>query len=886
VGLIGATMNRAVPWNGGVGNLDLREAARRAAKREGLSVGEWLDAIIAERAEMLGIDLAKLDAEERVYAVTERLARAAKEFRLQSEPASSAGDPQEAVAAPTQSRLTHEPERIETLPSLESAAVDTMTRPQDVDQFRTAEAKLTSVFRARDQKPVTHESAAPGSLAKEPMPTRAPFDIRAKLTPPPADLPRGPKNGDPTALQALLDRAAAGRAPGETGKRIAMPSALEAVAAPPLTETALNEIKALLDRFRPEQTLDKVERRLEALAVKIDAALADRRSSAPVLDLGPVEQMIGGLVGKVDTMRQNAVDVRALETMVRRLSDKLDQARDPQANAHVFNALQEQVGKLAERIDRSDAGLTAIVSVERSLGELFSQLEETRDAAINAAEGAARTAARDTLRAALMQSALPFNRGPGGEAAAGQVSQEISSLRALREASDKRLDAMMTTLNQSLEQVVSRLASMEQDRPAAENQAIAVDQAPAETLKVEQDQQAPVATLASRQVEREAPTLSKLKASDIRADPLPFIAAARRAAQDSRGRNATATRSEGDGRDPARNLTLAGRVKTYLAANHRPLLLSLAGLVLLLGAVQVVRLRLTRPDGAASTAPAAPARSGEAESAPLAPPSHVFAANTVGPVTTAPAAPLVAPPAIEPAPVVPAGLLPVGADLHALAAAGNSAAQFEVGLRFVEGRDGTRDARSAADWFEKAARQGLAPAAYRLGSLYEKGLGVARDPAAALQWYREAAEAGNVRAMHNLAVMAAEGARGKPDYATAAAWFGRASQMGVRDSQVNLAILYARGLGIPQNLTQSYLWFAIAAAQGDEDATKKRDEVATKLDARTIASAQVAAAGFRPAPVLTSANEVPVPPGGWDAETPAHTSATSTNAHVSSIEGQ
>jgi len=39
-----------------------------------------------------------------------------------------------------------------------------------------------------------------------------------------------------------------------------------------------------------------------------------------------------------------------------------------------------------------------------------------------------------------------------------------------------------------------------------------------------------------------------------------------------------------------------------------------------------------------------------------------------------------------------------------------------------------------------------------------------------------------------------------------------------------------RGIGVDQNLAESYKWFALAAAQGDQDAAKKREDVAGRLD--------------------------------------------------------
>jgi localization factor PodJL len=238
---------------------------------------------------------------------------------------------------------------------------------------------------------------------------------------------------------------------------------------------------------------------------------------------------------------------------------------------------------------------------------------------------------------------------------------------------------------------------------------------------------------------------------------------------------------------------------------------------------------------------------------PLTPPASPATAQTASPDTTATGA-------------IGASAQPALArGLQAAAEAGDAAAQYEMAARFAEGRGGVpRDLASAARWFEKAAAQGLAPAQFRLGALYEKGLGLPRDAAMARDWYLRAAQSGNARAMHNLAVLTADGAGGKPDYAGAAQWFLKASELGVRDSQYNLAILYARGLGIEQNLALSYTWFATAAKQGDEDAGRKRDEVAARLDAKLLEAAKKAADIFRPKTGDRAANEVQAPPGGWD----------------------
>ncbi|MFC7663001.1 hypothetical protein ACFQWF_09775 [Methylorubrum suomiense] len=173
----------------------------------------------------------------------------------------------------------------------------------------------------------------------------------------------------------------------------------------------------------------------------------------------------------------------------------------------------------------------------------------------------------------------------------------------------------------------------------------------------------------------------------------------------------------------------------------------------------------------------------------------------------------------------------------------------------------SRDLAVAAKLYERLASAGYAPAQFKLGNAYEKGSGVVRDIAQAKSWYGRAADMGNTRAMHNLAVLHAENpaANGRPDFVTAASAFRRAAEYGVRDSQYNLAVLYARGLGVSQDLVQSYLWFSAAAAQGDEEAGRKRDEVAGKLNPADLARGRELVAGFKPKAADPAANEAPTP---------------------------
>src|SRR6202044_172331 len=213
-----------------------------------------------------------------------------------------------------------------------------------------------------------------------------------------------------------------------------------------------------------------------------------------------------------------------------------------------------------------------------------------------------------------------------------------------------------------------------------------------------------------------------------------------------------------------------------------------------------------------------------------------------------------------------------GPKLRAAAISGGAAAGFEGATRFAEGHGVLQSDGEAVRWLELAANQGLAPAQFRLGGFYEKGIVVRKDLAAARDLYAAAAAKGNGKAMHNLAVLYAEGIDGPADYRTAAQWFFKAADRGITDSQYNLAILYARGIGVEQNYPESYKWFALAASKGDSDAAKKRDEVATHLDAQALAAAKLAVQKWSAAPQPEDAVNAKAPPGGWDA--PEHAANT------------
>ena len=242
------------------------------------------------------------------------------------------------------------------------------------------------------------------------------------------------------------------------------------------------------------------------------------------------------------------------------------------------------------------------------------------------------------------------------------------------------------------------------------------------------------------------------------------------------------------------------------------------------------------------------------------------------------------------------------------AEAGDAEAQYNLGMRYIIGRDVAPDDRQAVMWLQKAAEQGNVAAQYNIGNMYEQGKGVIPDIAKALMWYRKAAEQGHKWVHHNqqtpgnetgydslvvaaelgdvmaqfyLGVMyyggneyvdqnieqavvwfhkAAEqgharaqyylgwiystGVGGLQDDRQAAIWCSMAAKQGDGISQLLLGAMYADGKGVTQNFIMAYIWSSVAVTNGRSDAVKLRDAMARHLPQNVLIEAQAIAAQY------------------------------------------
>lgn len=698
-------------------------------------------------------------------------------------------------------------------------------------------------------------------------------------------------------------------------------------------ETLVIKLEDVAER-QPNQLADRIDalqHRIETLADHGPAAVTKQIEALA----GRIEQLaassnLAQLVNEGGTLQVARVDLSPVEDMLRGLAEKIDEAGRPGAEADSFDALEQQIAGIASRLDEAAATRSAETGIERTLQDLVRHLQTMREDTAAAAERAARAAMADMARREPQQGggfaelSTLLSGLRDSHASSGRETQDaIGAMHRTLETIISRLASLETEL------AAEKQGGMQAPAPARPAAPSRPPQMP--VAKGLDDHAGMSAVLEDRfgarltQGPADRPPELPSAALDLPLEPgsgrpraegtmaagqdpqsvrQNLIAAARRSAKAATDAAAVSSTPA----ETAKGTATGSRLKDIIEKRRRPLLLGLAAIVLAMGTAHVVTGALrgdkAKPASgeavqtpAASSvptqaAPDAPAPDSSAKPAKdqssLAPPitSSTIATPAVaaevkpeitGSTTSAPATIAALPPITAPEPiqsVTGIGDLPptLGtAGLRKAALAGDARAVYELASRAADGASTARDPKLALRLFERAAVAGLPPAQFRLANMFEKGIGTTRDISLARIWYGRAAERGNAKAMHNLAVLYAEGVDGKPDYTTATMWFRRAAEFGVRDSQYNLAILLGRGLGAPADLGQSYLWFAVSAGQGDEDAGRKRDEVAGRLSAADFAAAKLAADSWKAKPLDAVANEVAAPANGWD---PAPTAAT------------
>ncbi|WP_071675559.1 tetratricopeptide repeat protein [Nioella nitratireducens] len=161
----------------------------------------------------------------------------------------------------------------------------------------------------------------------------------------------------------------------------------------------------------------------------------------------------------------------------------------------------------------------------------------------------------------------------------------------------------------------------------------------------------------------------------------------------------------------------------------------------------------------------------------------------------------------------------------AAAAAGDAAAQVNLGVAYMNGEGVDQDQERAVELYRMAADQGQPVGQSNLAYAYYNGRGVAVDYQQAMHWAGLAAEQGNAIAMRLVGFGHYYG-RGFPqDRSEAARVWAEAAGLGDATAAYNMGIIVRDGDGVQQDDDLAILWFERALELGDEDAAARLAEM-------------------------------------------------------------
>ena len=520
-------MTKAAPWSIKGVDFDVREAAKEAARRDGVSLGEWMNRAIADRAAEIGANVQEFDADERLEAVAAQLARLSQGSRADETPRRRRGEAgRRAEARPIEddeknwiegartseraSRRSAAPER---RPGRAAAGELFMRRnPDEIRRARPAresadaEALLEQAVAAFEEQANRVESRAARAMANVAQLIEASEEDRAdtlaQVDARLSEIEQRLNRGDKEAIKPLRGMIASVHDRlGEIETRLArkerpaddqsLRGALERL------ESRIEAMSRQSGESADESYLRRLDARFAAVLARFDQPAAQSaaphgREAAPALK--------GGVAGAINQIaaRQRDLDsgARTPRPQTAQLAALLDERFD--ALARKFDAAGQGATPAADHIDRLQNGIETLSGRIEAMRQDFAASGDdsrvalarfARDLAahVDAALAAPQTAGADGLAAkldgldGLARDIALLSRGVAETAPRAAVTELENAVRALSDRIDNAREAMLHAaamrpepaadhidrLQNGIETLSGRIEAMRQDFAAS-----------------------------------------------------------------------------------------------------------------------------------------------------------------------------------------------------------------------------------------------------------------------------------------------------------------------------------------------------------------------------------------------------------------------------------
>ena len=154
---------------------------------------------------------------------------------------------------------------------------------------------------------------------------------------------------------------------------------------------------------------------------------------------------------------------------------------------------------------------------------------------------------------------------------------------------------------------------------------------------------------------------------------------------------------------------------------------------------------------------------------------------------------------------------------------GDKTAQYDLGIKYLNGDGVPKDYSQSLLWLKKSAGQGFPEADYNLGLIYFNGWGVPKDPKEAAQWFRKSSRSGVSQAQSFLRGLLESGSV-PPDESDLKDLKDLANR-GDAQAQYIIGSFYYKGNGVQKDLEEAETWLIKAAESGNVNAQNTMDQI-------------------------------------------------------------
>jgi localization factor PodJL len=873
-------MKPGIPWSVKGIDSEAREAAKHAARRSGMTLGEWLNTVIRDQADDIAPQkpVARnpaFDIQSKLDHLSEQLTRMAHQgqdttagrYYERSRPAAqdhSLSDILARVEAHERQaaeNFAHFGERLETLGDKLAKGADRFPQnPEDVPGYRSLETALRNIVdhievserKTRDTLKAVHERlndiayAATAPIDSDRLLVDAPVITRLENRI--ADLASRVTGHEEAAQEDL--RKLVHSEFGKLAQRIdSVKQASEASAqraqsqAVQLAQKDLRDFEGRIqDLFREAQAgparrddgeLGRLRAEMESLGQRVDDLKAEAASEHDLRSLRVVIEQLSARVAQ-------GPDLRPLADLDRRLTDItkwLEQGRGDHVGNQIAE-LEQRVFDLDNRIAaamRQDQSPQAWAGIEREFAGVSDRLANTEQQlqhiatleqsihqlyqSMEQSRNWARDVAEDAanrMASRLMQEWPGKTEVSGPSAELQALENALEAVRTNYENADRRSQETLGAVHETLEQIVNKLTELEQQRDHP------VPLAPAETIAEPAPEmpQMPSGTQDWPDLSAEAGRQAHPPIDAPPAAPAPPQPALQDDFIAAARRAAQAAAQQTPSPSAGGYL---GRKKPADAAAP------------ISGSRFSLRFR-KRGKPVQSESLAAPAAAKAAERGKrrrliliglvLLAAASALALNTLvkKPAKNAPTTP----PAVEQTKPSTGGSSALD---HLDAALAKSDARLDNG-NFVSSPPGGSKVEAneiaiadadalpvgiGTESLRQAALDGDARAAFIVAARFAEGKGVFRDDAAALRWYQAAAQKGLAPAQYRMGALFERGTGTTPNLEAARQWYERAAEAGNVRAMHNAAVLFASGLKTKTGYEKAARWFTEAALHNLKD---------------------------------------------------------------------